>query len=229
MKPVLKNVNIFRRFIIFLSFCAVIFSVINYRTAQAGFTETKKVPEFKGSAQEVTLFILIVLFSFAFITFLLPRSLSALSITSSALAFRYPFFAIAEGNIPKYNPALALLFGAILLAGALVNFFGYVCDSDLRPSWKLKRCVIPAFCLCAFAALLQLIKLKMSVDEEQLPLFFSAYNVIVISAAVPAVTATVLCLYGKGKDKYLGTRHLVASALATVIPAALLSVNLISG
>lgn len=211
---------------IFLSFCAIAFSVINYRTAQAGFKETKKVPEFKGSAEEVTLFILIVLFTFAFITFLLPRSISALSITSSALVFRYSFFALSEGNIPKYNPALALLFGALLLAGALVNFFGYVCDGDLRPSWKLKRCVIPSFCLCAFAALLQLIKLRMTVGEEQLPLFFSAYNVIVISAALPAVTAMVLCLYGKGKDKYLGTRHLISSAMATIVPAVLLAVNL---
>ena len=227
--PTLKNVNIFRRFTIFLAFCAVVFCTINYRTAEKGFVESTKIPEFKGSAQEVTLFILLLLFALAFVSMLLPRSLSGFSIAFTALPFRYSFYALSEGNIPKFNPALALLFGALLLAGALVNFFGYACDPELRPSWKIKRCVIPAFALCAFAALLQLIKLKMTVAEEGLPLFFSAYNVIVIAAMVPAVTALVLSLYGKGKDKYLGISQLIASATASVLPEALLAVNIAAG
>lgn len=202
--PTLKNVNIFRRFMIFLAFCAVVFCAINYRTAEKGFVESTKIPEFKGSAQEVTLFILLLLFALAFVSMLLPRSLSGFSIAFTALPFRYSFYALSEGNIPKFDP-------------------------ELRPSWKIKRCVIPAFALCAFAALLQLIKLKMTVAEEQLPLFFSAYNVIVIAAMVPAVTALVLSLYGKGKDKYLGISQFIASATASVLPEALLAVNIAAG
>lgn len=214
---------------IFLSFLAVLFSAVNYRTAKKAFVATKNVPEFGGSAQEVTLLILTVLFLLAFVSLLLPRSLSGFSTAFTALPFRYSFYALSEGNITKYNPALSLLFGALLLAGALVSFFGYARDGALRPSWKIKRCVIPSFALCALAALLQLIKLKMSVAEEQLPLFFSAYNVIVIAAMVPAVTALVLGICGKGRDKYLGVRQLVASALASVLPAALLAVNIAAG
>lgn len=43
--PTLKNVNIFRRFTIFLAFCAVVFCAINYRTAEKGFVESTKIPE----------------------------------------------------------------------------------------------------------------------------------------------------------------------------------------
>ena len=224
----LKNVNIFRRFIIFLSFCAVAFEVINYSTAKASFRATKKIPEFAGSPESTTLLILITLFALAFFSLILPKSLSGLSLAFTALPFRYSFFALAEGNIPKYNPALSLLLGAILLAGALVNFFGYACDRDLRPSWKIPRCVISSFLICAVAALLKLITLKINISEEQLPLCFSAYNVLVISAMVPAVTAMVLSLYGRGKDKYLGIRQLIVSVISAILPAALLAFNIAS-
>ena len=68
----LKNVNIFRRFIIFLSFCAVAFEVINYSTAKASFRATKKIPEFAGSPESTTLLILITLFALAFFSLILP-------------------------------------------------------------------------------------------------------------------------------------------------------------
>ena len=144
-------------------------------------------------------------------------------VTGAAAAYELSRYELSVGVVERANDVGC---GATRANSAILHA-GY--DPELRPSWKIKRCVIPAFALCAFAALLQLIKLKMTVAEEQLPLFFSAYNVIVIAAMVPAVTALVLSLYGKGKDKYLGISQFIASATASVLPEALLAVNIAAG